>query len=237
VNAIVAYFVLPETHHDLNTEGKLSVNPLAPLARALRDVKIRPLYFSWIMFTMAFVTSQSVFALFVEDVFGFDAVTTGLTFTGMGLIVALNQTVGLKYFWMRRFTEARLEMMMFTFMLAGLVLFATQSFVGFILSVLLIPTGQSVLRVVLTSQVAGQADTKTKGEKLGTLSSLMSACMVIGPTISGPLFELHVSYPYILSSLYVIAGLIAAGRYQQRLKRLGREPQDLSRSSIPAESA
>jgi multidrug resistance protein len=26
VNAVVAYFVLPETHHDLNTEGRLSAN-------------------------------------------------------------------------------------------------------------------------------------------------------------------------------------------------------------------
>jgi DHA1 family multidrug resistance protein-like MFS transporter len=151
-------------------------------------------------------------------VFGFDAVTTGLTFTGMGLIVAINQTAGLKYFWLRRFTEAQLEMMMFTFMFAGLVLVATQSFTAFVVSVLLIPTGQSVLRVVLTSQVAGQADPKTKGEKLGTLSSLMSACMVLGPTIAGPLFEVHVSYPYILSSLYVLAGLVAAIRYQRRLQ-------------------
>ena len=230
LNAIVAYFVLPETHHDLNTTTKLSVNPLAPLSRALADVKIRPLYFSWIMFTMAFVTSQSVFALFVEKVFGFDAFTTGLTFTGMGLIVALNQTVGLKYFWLRRFTEGQLETIMFSFMLGGLVLFATQSFVAFIISTLLIPTGQSVLRVVITSQVAGRADTKTKGAKLGTLSSLMSACMVVGPMIAGPLFEMHVSFPYFLASAYVIAGLIAALRYQRIQQRADQELADTAPS-------
>lgn len=226
VNAIVAYFLLPETHHDLNKEGKISVNPIAPLLRAARDTKVRPLYFSWIMFTLAFVTSQSVYALFVEDVFGFDAFTTGLTFTAMGLLVAVNQTVGLKYFWLRRFTEARLETMMFSLMLAALVLFATQSFVAFIISSLLMPTGHSVLRVVITSQVAGQADAKTKGEKLGTMSSLMSACMVIAPMIAGPLFEAHPSAPYVLASFYVIAGLVAALYFQRRQREADRSAHD-----------
>ena len=215
LNALIAHFLLPETNLHRQTEGKLSVNPLAPLQRALRDTSLRPLYFSWVMFMMAFVVSQAVFALFVEEAFGFDSFTTGLTFTGMGLIVALNQTVGLKYFWLRRFTEMQLEKTMFMFLLAGLLLFITQSFPLFVLSAFFISTGQSVLRVVLTSQIAGRAELHSKGEKIGTLSSLMAACMALGPLIAGPLFDLHISLPYVAASVFVVAGLTAAVRYER----------------------
>ncbi len=236
INAVVAFFLLPETHHDLNTDGRISINPIRPLLRAVKDTGLRPLYISWIMFTLAFVTSQSVYGLFVEQVFGFDAFITGLTFTAMGLIVAVNQTVGLKYFWLRRFTETNLETMMFTVMLAALVLFATQSFTAFILSSLLMPTGHSVLRVVITSQVAGQADARTKGEKLGTMSSLMSACMVIAPLLAGPLFDMHPSAPYVLASVYVIVGLVTAVWYQRRQRRRDQTPEGEPPPTVPADA-
>jgi predicted MFS family arabinose efflux permease len=219
INAIVAYTFLPETHHDLNTSGRLSVNPLVPMLRALRDTKLRPLYVSWVMFMMFFVTSQAVFALFVEKVFAFDSFETGLAFTAMGLLVALNQTVGLKYFWLRRFTEARLELMMFVSLLIGTLLFITRDFWLFVLSTLFISTGQSVLRVVLTSQVAGQADSRTKGEKIGTLTSLMSACMALAPLIAGPLFELDMSLPYYVATGYLLVGMFFTLRYQAIARR------------------
>lgn len=149
------------------------------------------------MFGLANVTSQTVFSLFVNKNFGFDAFLTGLTFTAMGIVVAVNQAVLLKRFWLKRFTEPTLEKMMLWALIVGVGLFVTRSFYLFLLAALFIGTGQSILRVVLTSQVAGAADPQAKGEKLGMLSSMMSMCMVIGPIISGPLFEINDAFPYI----------------------------------------
>ncbi len=219
LNAITAYFYLPETNKLRNTEARLNLNPLLPLQRAAHDIGLRPLFATWVMFGLANVTSQTVFSLFVSKNFGFNAFVTGLTFTGMGIIVAINQAVLLKRFWLKRFSESSLEKMMLWALIIGVVLFVTRSLFPFILATLFIGTGQSILRVVLTSQVAGTADPQAKGEKLGMLSSLMSMCMVIGPIISGPLFEMNDTFPYYLAGIYLVIGLLMSVRYERTAAR------------------
>jgi DHA1 family multidrug resistance protein-like MFS transporter len=178
-------------------------------------VELHPLYITWIMFAVANVSTQAVFALFVAKNFGFDAFATGLTFTAIGIVVAINQTVLLKRLWLKRFNDAALEKMMLWFLIVGLLLFVTKSIYLFALSVLLNGTGQSVLRVVLTSQVAGAADPQSKGEKLGILSSFTAASMVIGPIVAGILFEVHDTLPYVAAATCLAFGLIIADRYQR----------------------
>ncbi len=207
INAIMAFFFLPETHKARDAEKQLSLNPLRPLQRAIRDKGLRPLYATWVMFGLANVTAQTVFSLFVSKEFGFDAFVTGLTFTGMGVIVAINQAVLLKRVWLKYFREPSLEKIMLWVLIIGVGLIATKSLWFFLLATLFLGTGQSVFRVVLTSEVAGTADPQSKGEKLGMLSSLMSICMVLGPVFSGPLFEMNDVYPYYLAALYLVAGL------------------------------
>lgn len=223
VNAIMAYFFLPETHKTRDTKKELHFNPLLPLKRAIRDTELRPLYVVWIMFGLANITSQTVFSLFVSKEFGFDAFVTGLTFTGMGIIVAINQGLLLKRFWLKRFSEPTLEKIMLWALIIGLGLFVTKSLALFILATFFIGTGQSVFRVVLTSQVAGTADPQSKGEKLGMLSSLMSMCMVLGPLLSGPLFEVSDVLPYYLAGFFLIVGLVMSLRYERNAERLAVE--------------
>jgi DHA1 family tetracycline resistance protein-like MFS transporter len=229
LNAITAYFYLPETNKRRNSDARLNLNPLVPLQRAARDMELRPLFVTWIMFGLANVTSQTVFSLFVSKNFGFNAFVTGLTFTGLGIIVAINQAVLLKRFWLKRFSESTLEKMMLWALIIGVTLFVTRSLILFLLATLFIGTGQSILRVVLTSQVAGAADPQAKGEKLGMLSSLMSMCMVLGPVIAGPLFEANDTFPFYLAGIYLVIGLIMSARYTRNAARSA----DKSTTEIP----
>lgn len=233
-NAIMAYFFLPETHKARDTKRELRLNPLLPLRRAAQDRELRPLYATWVMFGLANITSQTVFSLFVSKEFGFDAFVTGLTFTGMGVIVAINQGVLLKRLWLKKFTEPMLEKIMLWALIIGLGLFVTKSLTLFLIATLFIGTGQSVFRVVLTSQVAGAADPESKGEKLGMLSSLMSLCMVVGPTISGPLFEVNDTLPYYLAGVYLFVAL-ALSLFLKRTQRSSENLASDAPVSIPEE--
>ncbi|MBI3006118.1 MAG: MFS transporter [Ignavibacteriales bacterium] len=219
-NTVTAYYFLPETHNKREARTPLNFNPLAPLARALLDSKLRPVYFSWMLFMLAFVTSQSIFALFVNDVFGFDSFVTGMLFTGVGVIVALNQTLLLKKFWLRFFRESTLQPIMFAALTLGALLVTLKSLQLFYLSLVLFGTGQSILRVVITSEVAGSADPQKKGETLGILSSILSACMVAGPIASGALFEFHNTLPYFAAALYLLIGLTVALRSREQTSEL-----------------
>jgi MFS family permease len=69
-------------------------------------------------------------------------------------------------------------------------------------------TGQAVLRVVVTSQVAGSAGPLRRGETIGILSAIMSASMVVAPVVAGVLFEIDHVVPYILAIVVLLLGLI-----------------------------
>ena len=215
-NAVAAFFFLPETHHKRDAHSPMNFNPLAPLVRAAQDKKMRPLYFTWSFFAFAIVTSQSVFGLFVKDVFGFSAFQTGMMFTMVGVIVVLNQGFLLKKFWLEKFSEARLEIIMLIVLAISSLMVSTEILPLFYLSFIGSGTGQAILRVVITSQAAAAADPAKKGETMGILSALMSAYMVVAPVLSGYIYEIHHSGPYILSSVLLILGVYFALMFKWR---------------------
>lgn len=216
INAIIAMFMLPETHHHREAARPMSFNPMKPLFRAAEDNALRPLYLTWLMFALAFVTGQSVFALFTKDVFGFSAFQTGMAFTLIGVVVVLNQTLLLNRFWLARFSEPRLVTIMLVILAIGLAAVASENFVMFFAGLAGLGTGQSVLRVVITSQVSGLGGAQRKGETIGVLSALMSASMVIAPVISGVLFEIDHAVPYVVAVIFLLIGLLFIRRFSPR---------------------
>ncbi len=214
-NAVVAFFLLPETHHKRDTHRPMSFNPLAPLARAAQNHRLRPLYMTWSFFAFAFVTAQSVFALFVRDTFGFSAYHTGLAFSVVGIVVIMNQGFLLKKFWLARYSEPALEVIMLVVLAAGLLFIAAELLPLFFVGLLCLGTGQAVLRVVITSQASAATDPAKKGETIGILSALMSAYMVVAPVLSGSLYELNHLLPYLLSSALLLLGVYFALRFRR----------------------
>lgn len=224
LNVVAAFFFLPETNKKRNPEIPVSVNPLSPLGRAFLNKKLRPLFVSWILFAVAFMASQTVFALFAERAFGFDSFSTGFLFTFMGVFMAFNQTVLLKRFWLRFFPEATLELIMIIVMGVGFLLTALQSLPLFYLSVALVAGGQSTLRVVMTSRAAGMTEPHRKGEVIGILTSLMAASMVIAPLLAGVLFEVQISLPYIFGATLMAIAVFIELRNRMKLTAAAPSP-------------
>ena len=77
----------------------------------------------------------------------------------------------------------------------------------FIAGLVFLTFGQSILRVVLTSQIVGNA-LERKGEVLGAMTSVMSLAMIIGPLIGGALFVSHISWPFIICGILSLISLI-----------------------------
>ena len=210
INAVFAFFFLPESHHRRDAQRPLSFNPLRPLKRAIGDPILRPFYLTWLMFALAFVSGQSVFALFAKEVFGFSAFHTGMAFTLIGVVVVLNQVLLLKRFWLPRFGELLLIRVMLWILAIGLACLGSEVIAMFFIGLVGLGTGQAVLRVVLTSQVSGLGGEHRKGETIGVLSALMSAAMVVAPPLSGILFEVGHSLPFFVGVGFLMLGLIVA---------------------------
>jgi len=204
---VVAYFFLPESLKHKNPNRPISANPFKPVIAGFRDPQVSIYYLVFFLFGVAFVTTNSVFALYTDKVFGFSAQQTGMLFTATGVIVLLNQTFFLKKFWLKYFSEYRMMVMMLAIIGVGLLMMATPWLILFLLALLPYGTGQAVFRVALTSTVSMIGDTTRKGERMGILGSLISASMVIAPIIAGALFELTYWLPFLFGGLTALFAL------------------------------
>jgi DHA1 family tetracycline resistance protein-like MFS transporter len=207
INAIGAFFFLPESHTVRDSSKSISVDPFAPFKRAAANKPLQPLFVTWALFALAFVAGQSVFALFAKDVFGFNAFQAGMAFTFIGVIVVVNQAGLLNPFWLKRYDLPTLELIMLIILTVGLGLFAFEILALFYLGLVALGTGQAVLRVVITSQVAGASDPAAKGATIGILSAIMSASMVVAPVVAGYLFEINYKLPYLLAVLMLLVAV------------------------------
>jgi MFS transporter, DHA1 family, tetracycline resistance protein len=215
LNAVLALFFLPETHKRRDRNAAISFNPLLPLARAAINKKLRPLFLSWLLFAVALSASQSVFALYGQHAYNFDSFQIGLIFAATGVFAVLNQTVLLRRVWLKYFNESRLEILMIIILGVSFVLMGSDILALFFVGLPLFATGQSVQRVVVTSEVTGKTDPLMKGEALGILTSIMAASMVVGPIVGGALFEIHDGYPFFLGGILMAFSLVIALQYRK----------------------
>lgn len=201
VNAIMAYFNLPESHHKRSTE-KISLNPFKPIIDSMSDRALLPGLIAFFLFGFAITIQQSVFALYLDKVFNYGAFVSGLFLTAVGIIIAINQGLLLKRFWLKHFAEPKLELYMLFGLGVGFLLMSIEYFIVFILGMILITFGQSITRVVMSSQIVGKSK-QNQGQTMGTMSSLMSLSMILGPIIAGPLFVFRHNLPFLLSGIII----------------------------------
>ena len=215
VNFLLALRFLPETHQPQRTPlTAATFNPLLPLWRGARTIGLRSFYAAWFFFTIAFSVQQSVLALYVFKVFGFGEVTVGLLMGMVGVLLAINQTVFLKY-WITWFSERTLLISMFTLFGVGFMTMSIPVLTWLIVGMLVVVIGQSTLRSVITSAVSG-FDPMRRGEHLGVMNSVRAIGLIIGPAIAGWLFLAHAAYPFYLAAGSAFIGLLivtAAQRY------------------------
>lgn len=211
VNSVLAYFLLPETLKE-RSEAHIAFNPLKPLFTAATTPAIRLSMLAWTLFGLSFVITTAIFSLYVQDQFGYTNLATGLLFTVIGLVGFANQTFLLKRFWSRRYSDAQLQTMMPIVLALGLTFLATGYLPVFLLGLVLLGAGQGVFRVVVTSIVAGKAPPHMKGEVIGVVSGVFSACSVVAPAVAGPLYEFSHHLPYLVGALLMVAAYFASKR-------------------------
>lgn len=207
-NAIGAWIFLPETNRHKNKAKKISINPFKPLVSAFKMKILHSRFVAWFLFGLAIAGMQAVIALYMHDVFGFDAQATGTMFTIMGILMVINQAVLLKKFWLKKFQESSLETWLFLVYAIGFILLATQSLFLFAVGILINLLSRSVLRIVISSRVAGLAGVERRGEISGVMSSITALANIGGPIIAGIIFEVKNFLPFVVSSVMLLIAFV-----------------------------
>ncbi len=206
LNFFLALKNLPETNNHQDAAKKIELNPFKPLIVSLRNHKLRLGFIAWFLFGLALASQQSIFSLYLNQEFNFTAIKVGLVMTGMGVILVVNQAFALRKIWLRYFKEESLIIWLMLLLALGFFLMGIAYLIIFIIGIALISLAQSVLRAVMTSQIAKKGGAGEQGQILGVLNSVMSLSMILGPIIAGVLFGLRASLPFWAAGLF---GLIA----------------------------
>ncbi len=207
INTILAYFFLPETHHDRNTK-EISLNPFAPIIKAWKNKNILPLYLAWLFFGIAISLNQSIFALYIAKIFSWTVVASGLLMAFVGIIISLNQAFFIRKVWLKYFEESFLMVYMLIPFALGYFVMALPYKFAFFFGLIVTAFGHSTMRVVMNSQIISFSDKKEQGEMMGILASLMSLSMIIGPLLGGLVYGIGASLPYVLSGLILSISFI-----------------------------
>ena len=207
LNTILAYFFLPETHHERNTE-KLSLNPFSPIMKALKNKNILPLYIAWLFFGIAISLNQSIFALYIAKVFSWTVIASGLLMALIGVIISINQAFAIRKIWLKYFKESFLMVWVFVPFAIGYLVMAMPFRFAFLLGLVITAFGQSLMRVIMTSQIIGFSKKEEQGENMGILASIMSLSMILGPLLGGFVYVAHPSLPFVLAGIILFITFI-----------------------------
>lgn len=218
-NTVYCYLYLPEAHTNREShQGKVSLNPLKPVVKAFKSKKLRAGYGIWLLFAIPLCIYHSIFALYLNSAFGFTAVGSGLFLTFIGLVIAFNQVFLMKKLWLR-FDSKRLEIFIFPIFALSFFLMSLEQIIIFYIAVLGCTTAQVVLRAIIPSQIVG-SDDKHRGEIMGTLASIESIAMIIGPVIAGYAFERNISSPFVIAGLIAMLLIFVSFSNFKKLKSL-----------------
>lgn len=231
LNAINAYFNLPESHLNKNKNYKISLNPFSPIIKILKNKKILPGFLVWFLFGLAIAMQQAIFALYLGKIFSLGPFASGIFMTGVGVIIILNQGFLLHKFWLNKFKEKELEIFMMAVFSLCFFLLSFSSLWIFILGLIGITFGQSILRVVITSQIVGNSPEK-RGEIFGATASIMSLAMIIGPFLAGTLFVSHEKLPFIFSGILALISLAILYFNKNRLSKFDTQAQPQNDQTI-----
>ena len=217
LNTIFAYFFLPETNHNRSTK-KISLNPFSPIIKAFKNKEVLPLYLAWLFFGIAISLNQSIFALYIAKVFSWTVIASGLLMALVGVIVSLNQAFFLHKVWLRYFKESALLVWTLIPFAIGYFIMAMPFKFAFILGLLVTAFGQSILRVVMTSQTIAFSNISEQGEMMGILASIMSLSMIMGPLLGGAVYEVSPALPFVIAGIILFIVFIFVFRIYKKIK-------------------
>jgi len=205
IASLLAYFKLPETLKVTNKSADDSRRfNLTNLKNAIANPTIGILFIIFFLITLSFANLETMFALFTERKYGFDATTNGYLFALVGIISALVQGVLIGPL-VKKFGEKKLISTSIILLSIGFILFPlANSMYTFVPVVALIAFAIGVHNPSVITLISKNTPPQKQGGILGLNQSLGSLARVLGPIWGGFFFDrVSIGFPFFSAGILI----------------------------------
>ena len=203
--SLLAYFKLPESFIPNKTrnvnEQKFN---LKNLKNAISSPVIGILFIIFFLITLSFANLETVFALFTERKFGYDAEINGYIFALVGVISALTQGILIGPL-VKKFGEKKLITTSIFLLGTGFILFPIANAIyTFLPVVALIAFSIGVHNPSVITLISKNTPPEKQGGILGLNQSLGSLARVLGPLWGGFFFDqISIGFPFFSAGILI----------------------------------
>ncbi len=209
-NLISAYFRLPEPSRFV--DPKKTMISFSALMDVLRKRQMTLLLSIFFLFFVAFVFLQAALSPWLQTVFGFGPLQTGLVFFFLGGVSAFTQAVLLPRL-SRKFSRLTLTMYgIAVFAIGLLVLAAAQNLALLFAVTAIVAFGFGIQYITLNTLISLNAPTEAQGGTLGIAWAIVGIAQTIAPVLAASAFAFGVStgfegLVFLISALIAVATL------------------------------
>lgn len=204
INLIMAYFMLPESMKERQSNAKFNFKVVTGIITELRKPSIRELLLINFIFIAAFMLMQMACSLMWKEIDGLTDQQIGYVFAFIGLATAIIQgtLVGRMVKWLG---EQKLITYGIFFMIAGLImlpLVGKSYFIPFeLFGLTLVAMANGCLTPGITSLLSKYANPREVGQVLGVNQSFGSLARAAGMGFSGFLYGMNFHVPFFVGAL------------------------------------
>ncbi len=203
-NLVLAYFRLPEP---TSFNMKKTVLSLSALLKILRKSKIALLLGMYFLFFVAFVFLQASLSPWLQKVFAFGSLQTGLVFFFVGGVSVVTQVVFLPALG-KRLSQLTLTLLSVAVFAVGLVaLSVVNNLVLLFLVVALSSFGFGILYVSFNTLISLNTPKDAQGGALGVAWAIAGLAQTIAPVLAATVFGIGISVGFD-GLVFVIAATI-----------------------------
>ena len=218
IAAFISFVVLPNVVPTIQTADEKSENLLQQMKRSTYTPYFVMLL---VMFIFAFGLSnfQSTIALYADKKFGFTPKEIAILITIGGFVGVVVQTFVINKLF-KRFGEMKVILVNLLVSAGAMIsILFVSSFWAILLVSAVFFTAASLLRPAINTLISKLAGDQ-QGFAAGMNNAYMSLGNMIGPALAGILFDINMSYPYILGTAILISCFIIANTWSMRKQQL-----------------
>lgn len=203
-NLVSAYFLLPEPAAFNTKRTVLSFRALLATIRKRKMVLLLATYF---LFFVAFVFLQSALSPWLQTVFGFGSLETGLVFFFIGAVSVFTQAVLLPLL-SKKLDRPSLVILGIIFFVAGLSILSVVSNFSVLLAVAALSSfGFGIQFVTYNTLISINASEAAQGGTLGVAWAIAGAAQSIAPVLAASAFSFGASEGFV-GLAFLISALI-----------------------------